>query len=757
MSQVPTIDFSNVACAGSAISGGAGTVRKVSSPRQFWGFSELYLKEFSPTRVNDATREKLLYQIEHPPKNLVAPRFRLAWPIGLVAAGNTRLGFLMPGAFPNSIPLEELIVPTLAPNVKQSFRDKFDLGQPDAPLNRVKVALNICAALRMFYSGGEYQIIDMKPSNIVITPGGEITLVDLDSIQILEHGSIKFEGVDGTDRYKPPEGLGDSIDPFDKNIHWDEFSLAIILYQIIVGAPPHAASFGGAFAHCTEMRDKIKAGLFVFGRHESLITNRSPLHDTFKRLPKEVQQLFRRALDLGHDNPAIRPSVVDWGGSIHRAVNLLDKQSKIWPRARNPVSPFPLPGLAVIAAYKSVLASAMERRRAIFLIAAGFVGFLLLSINSRQNPPAVYHQPQPNSATTVGPAQQPGPMSRSPPSPPQTTPQPPYVAPPPGYEWIDQSRGLKRWVPGSAYGPRWPHVLASEQEGKWTTEPGYQLRNNVAVWVPGSPYGSRWPHAVASDEEGRWEPEPGYEFQNNVKGEYSVWPVPQPTTSTSYDRGLADRTAWEQWFASLTGDFQAGGYWWSGQRSLPKPGACNNPAASQQFVMGCEAAKARLAATDAKRKYDPEYKRGWNAHAGSVGQGQDAYAASATFEQGQVDRAAWEQWFGSLSGDSQAGAYWWSGQRSLPNPGTCNTPTANQLFVAGCEAAMSRLTPTDVKRGSSAEYKRGWNEYSGPVVQPQIPDPAPNVTSLNSDAPHDPNVGAADRLNSQELKRLMRR
>jgi hypothetical protein len=269
----------------------------------------------------------------------------------------------------------------------------------------------------------------------------------------------------------------------------------------------------------------------------------------------------------------------------------------------------------------------------------------------------------------------------------------------------------------------------------------------------GSPFGARWPHVIASDEEGKWEPEPGYEFQNNVEGEYSVRPAPEPTIS-SYDRGLADRTAWEQWFAGLSGDFQAGAYWWSGQRSLRSPGTCNDPTVSQLFVAGCEAARARLAPTDMTRKYDAEYKRGWNAYFGSGGQEQNPLVGSATFEQGLADRTAWEQWFAGLSGDLQAGAYWWSGQRSLPNPGTCNNPAVSQLFVAGCEAAMTRLTPTDARRRLSAEYRRGWNEYSGPVVQPQISDSAPNVTQLSAGAQHDPGVGAADRLNSQELKRL---
>jgi hypothetical protein len=567
--RAPTIDFSNVICASSAISGGAGKVREVISPRLFYGFTELYLKEFNPTRVNDGARGKLIYQIEHPPANLVAPRFRLAWPIGLVTAGTARLGFLMPGAFPNSIPLEELIVPTLAPNVQQLFRDRFDLGQPNALLNRMKAALNICAALQMLYSGGEYNVIDMKPNNILITPSGEVTLVDLDSIQILERGSVKFEGVDGTDRYKPPEGLGNRVYPSYKNIHWDEFSLAIILYQTMVGAPPHAASFGGAFSQCTDMSDKIRAGLFVFGRHESLIINRSPLHDTFKRLPDEVQQLFRRAFNLGHDNPAIRPSVVDWGGSIHRAVDLLESQSKVRSRASTPVNSTSFLGPAAIAAYASIRVYMMQRRRAILL--TGVFVALLFAWISAQNPTAVYHQPQSGGSSTVGATQQPGSSTRSSPSPQQTAPQPSFSAPPPGYEWVDQSRALKRWVPGSAYGPRWPHMIASDEEGKWKAEPGYQLRDNNAVWVPGSaygprwphmiasdeenkwkaepgyqlrdnnavwvpglPYGYRWPHVVASDEEGSWEPEPGYQFRNNVDGEYDVMRIPAPSPGSGH-------------------------------------------------------------------------------------------------------------------------------------------------------------------------------------------------------------------------------
>jgi hypothetical protein len=35
---------------------------------------------------------------------------------------------------------------------------------------------------------------------------------------------------------------------------------------------------------------------------------------------------------------------------------------------------------------------------------------------------------------------------------------------------------------------------------------------------------------------------------------------------------------------------------------------------NQQFISGCEAAKARLTPKDSKRKSDPDYRRGWNSY-----------------------------------------------------------------------------------------------------------------------------------------------
>lgn len=83
----------------------------------------------------------------------------------------------------------------------------------------------------------------------------------------------------------------------------------------------------------------------------------------------------------------------------------------------------------------------------------------------------------------------------------------------------------------------------------------------------------------------------------------------------SFQQGVADRAAMEKWVTGLTGDYKRGVDWWAEHRSAAKPGPCRGrEAASLEFISGCEAAKARLAPADAKRKSDPEYRRGWNTY-----------------------------------------------------------------------------------------------------------------------------------------------
>jgi hypothetical protein len=86
---------------------------------------------------------------------------------------------------------------------------------------------------------------------------------------------------------------------------------------------------------------------------------------------------------------------------------------------------------------------------------------------------------------------------------------------------------------------------------------------------------------------------------------------------------------------------------------------------------------------------------------------------SLAFRQGLSDRTAWETWLAGLSGAYRAGAEYWSGQRSIPKPGSCYGPTGQSLgdWTNGCVAAQQRLDPTDVRRKAEPDYKLGWNSF----------------------------------------------
>lgn len=85
--------------------------------------------------------------------------------------------------------------------------------------------------------------------------------------------------------------------------------------------------------------------------------------------------------------------------------------------------------------------------------------------------------------------------------------------------------------------------------------------------------------------------------------------VPADEQAPSFQRGRADRIAWERWFATLAGDARLGAEYWTVERGKPRPGAC---AGTPEFQQACLAARQRLAGPDVKRKTDPQYWWGWN-------------------------------------------------------------------------------------------------------------------------------------------------
>ncbi len=77
----------------------------------------------------------------------------------------------------------------------------------------------------------------------------------------------------------------------------------------------------------------------------------------------------------------------------------------------------------------------------------------------------------------------------------------------------------------------------------------------------------------------------------------------------SFQAGSDDRSAYEQWFSGLSGEYRSGAEFWAGHRSIPREAHCGG---SGDQLAGCLAAQQRLAPIDARRRSEPDYRLGWN-------------------------------------------------------------------------------------------------------------------------------------------------
>ncbi len=155
----------------------------------------------------------------------------------------------------------------------------------------------------------------------------------------------------------------------------------------------------------------------------------------------------------------------------------------------------------------------------------------------------------------------------------------------------------------------------STVEGTFTQRPN-AAGNTISLWEPGHwepplpplppPAASVTAPASAASPAASPAPAPAIIPASAV-------PAQPLALSNSFNRGLADRTAWETWFSTLSGHAQAGAAYWAAQRSKPHPGSCEllpDPVSMQ----GCADAKARLLDSDLLRKSDPDYRAGWNSY-----------------------------------------------------------------------------------------------------------------------------------------------
>jgi DNA-binding helix-hairpin-helix protein with protein kinase domain len=293
-------------------SGGAGEVYRAEGPDGI----EYCVKILTKPKSDDF--EKLGHMIARVPDNLEAGWGRLCWPIDLVHKQRVAepTGYVMPLAIDESVQLSNLTNLRWPGGERPVLAEKVERKSADGLKNRLVIALNISAAVKYIHALG-HVFVDLKPQNILISPEGKVSVVDVDSIQ-LELGNKIYWGPLGSPEYMPREsyrmqyGTGLAIKQ-----SWDCFSLAVIIYENLLGIHPYAGALKPTAPHCPEIADLIKAGMYVHGVNRPQFQVIPPPHEGLSRLPAQIITLFSNAFES--TRPEGRPRAEVWGQALYHA------------------------------------------------------------------------------------------------------------------------------------------------------------------------------------------------------------------------------------------------------------------------------------------------------------------------------------------------------------------------------------------------------------------------------------------------------
>lgn len=309
--------------------GGEGKVYPIKSPQIF---SHLCVKIYHDSILNNTNdlekrKEKIEYLLK---KNVVSanPAVILAWPQDLVY--NTKgkfVGFLMPKAFPGSEELQWFVTYDLRKRIleKTGF-EIFDGNRSglNAILNRMKLANTVAYAINLIHDKSDYTLVDCKPKNILVTAQGKISLVDLDSVQVVNQKRLLFKANASTAEYTPPEIYNKGV-MHTQDKYWDAFSFAVIAYELIIGDHPYSGTYLSPYENANETYQKIQAGLFIHGSKKTYLRDKSSgaislIFERWNRLPPDIRKLFVRAFEDGQHNPSVRPTMFEWGQVLQRSI-----------------------------------------------------------------------------------------------------------------------------------------------------------------------------------------------------------------------------------------------------------------------------------------------------------------------------------------------------------------------------------------------------------------------------------------------------
>lgn len=288
--------------------GGEGELFRILQPETF---KDQVVKLFRTEKRTPDRERKVDFLIKNPPKSLgQSGHHPVIWPTQTIYQEGTFAGFTMPLALGEKL---ELLCHAILPKALGAEWKKFDLKTPGSLDLRLKLCFNIAVAICQIHNLKNYVLVDMKPDNIMIQPNGLISVIDVDSVEVVNNGKVLFPAPVNTAEYTPPEyynGLKPEVDGAGET--WDRFSLAVIFYRLLCATHPFSGSCKPPYDKCSELAEMVKNGLFPNGKNALHFKAIPPPHNQFTKFEKNIREFFIRCFDHGHISPIDRPSAEEW-------------------------------------------------------------------------------------------------------------------------------------------------------------------------------------------------------------------------------------------------------------------------------------------------------------------------------------------------------------------------------------------------------------------------------------------------------------
>ncbi len=286
--------------------GGEGNVFEVESPSHYQG---MVAKIYHPRERNKARELKLCYLLAKRPH--LPDSLSVMWVEEILYQGEQFVGFLMRKA-KSAQDLSALCSSRIPRKLGEAWQKRYSRHNFAGLKNRLKVCLNLATALADLHQTGHFVLVDIKPENVKVRLDGQISIIDVDSMEVIREGKMIFPAEKTSPEYSPWEIAKIHVKKDYIAESWDRFSMAVVFYKVLMGLHPYAGTCLKPYEKLESHQQKIRQGMFPLGYKKDHFRVIPEPHQGFYQLPESLQDMFMKCFDSDRFSPEERPRAEAW-------------------------------------------------------------------------------------------------------------------------------------------------------------------------------------------------------------------------------------------------------------------------------------------------------------------------------------------------------------------------------------------------------------------------------------------------------------